>query len=392
MLTVIYTLHKKNKMEALQIYWWLVISLLGGLLVFLLFVQGGQTMIWSERNASQKSLLVNALGRKWELTFTTLVVFGGAFFASFPLYYSTSFGGAYWLWMLILVSFILQAISYEFRSKPGNVFGTQVYDSFLWINGCVGCVLLGVAVGMQFFGADFVVSRGSILDGASPVISTWNSMHGFDVIFSIPNLLLGFAVYFLARTMGALFFIGSVEAPEGKDFTRRLRFRTLVNGTIFVLLFLAFLFALFMSSGYSKAPDGMVVEVPYKYFFNLIDLWWIGATFLIGVLLVLYGIIRSSFDAKFNYGFWWTGIGVVLAVTSLFCISGYNNTAFLPSTTHPESSLFISNASSSEFTLNVMAWVTALLPVVIGYIAYVWHKMTCPKITVSELKSEDHIY
>lgn len=379
-------------MEALQIYWWLVISLLGGLLVFLLFVQGGQTLIWGERNPGMKSLFINALGRKWELTFTTLVVFGGAFFASFPLYYSTSFGGAYWLWMLILVSFILQAVSYEFRSKPGNVFGTATYDGFLWINGCVGCVLLGVAVGMQFFGADFTVARGSILDGASPVISTWNSMHGFDVIFSIPNLLLGFAVYFLARTMGALFFLSSVDTPDRKDFARRSRMRVLVNGTIFVLLFLAFLFALFMSSGYSRTPDGLVVEVPYKYFFNLIDLWWVGAIFLIGVLMVLYGIIATAFAPKFTAGFWWTGIGVVLAVTCLFCISGYNNTAFLPSTTHPESSLFISNASSSEFTLNVMAWVTVLLPFVIGYIAYVWYKMTSPRISVKELEAEDHIY
>ncbi len=378
-------------MEALQIYWWFVISLLGGLLVFLLFVQGGQTMIWSESDTNRKSLLVNALGRKWELTFTTLVTFGGAFFASFPLYYSTSFGGAYWLWMLILVSFILQAVSYEFRSKPGNVFGTAAYDAFLWINGFIGCVLLGVAVAMQFFGADFEVSRGSILDGNSPVISTWNSSHGFDVIFAIPNLLLGFAVYFLARTMGALFFIESVKVT-GTDFYKRNRFRVLVNGTIFVLLFLAFLFALFTSDGYSRMADGMVVKVPYKYFFNLVDLWWIGAVFLIGVLMVLYGVLSSAFNTKFRHGFWWVAIGVVFAVTSLFCISGYNNTAFLPSTTHPESSLFITNASSSYFTLKVMAWVTVLLPVVIGYIAYVWHKMTSPAITNDELSKEDHIY
>ena len=192
-------------MEALQIYWWFIISLLGGILVFLLFVQGGQTMIWGQRDPQRKSLIVNALGRKWELTFTTLVTFGGAFFASFPLYYSTSFGGAYWLWMLILLSFILQAVSYEFRSKPGNIFGTATYDIFLWINGFFGCVLLGVAVGMQFFGADFQVVRSSILDPSAPVISVWNSSHGFNQIFSIPTLLLGFTVYFLARTLGALF-------------------------------------------------------------------------------------------------------------------------------------------------------------------------------------------
>lgn len=379
-------------METLQIYWWFVISLLGGLLVFLLFVQGGQTMIWNQSDPKMKSLMVNALGRKWELTFTTLVTFGGAFFASFPLYYSTSFGGAYWLWMLILVSFILQAVSYEFRSKPGNVFGTATYDIFLWINGCVGCVLLGVAVAMQFFGADFEVARGSILDGTSPVISTWNSSHGFDVIFAIPNLLLGFAVYFLARTMGALFFMENIRPTDGADFTKRGRYRVLVNGTLFVLLFLAFLFALFTTPGYSRMEDGLVVAVPYKYFFNLVDLWWIGAIFLIGVLLVLFGVLGTALKPGFRHGFWWTGIGVVLAVTSLFCISGYNNTAFLPSTTHPESSLFLANASSSRFTLQVMTWVTTLLPIVIGYIAYVWYKMTSPAITTEELEKEDHIY
>lgn len=379
-------------MEALQIYWWFVISLLGGLLVALLFVQGGQTMIWSTRSPRRKSLLANALGRKWELTFTTLVVFGGAFFASFPLYYSTSFGGAYWLWMLILLSFILQAVSYEFRTKPGNVFGTPAYDMFLWINGCVGCVLLGVAVGMQFFGADFTVARGSILDAGAPVISTWNSMHGFNEIFSFRNLLLGGAVLFLARTMGALFFINAVNDSDEADFAKRMRLRVLLNGTVFVLFFLSFLYALFMSDGYSTAADGLVVKVPYKYFFNFIDLWWIGATFLIGVLLVLYGVVRSALDRKFNSGFWWAAVGVVAVVTCLFCVSGYNNTAFLPSVSDPQSSLTIANSSSTEFTLRTMAWVTVLLPVVIAYIAYVWHKMTCPRISSDELSKEDHIY
>lgn len=379
-------------MESLQIYWWFVISLLGGLLVALLFVQGGQTLIWSERKPDRKSLLVNALGRKWELTFTTLVVFGGAYFASFPLYYSTSFGGAYWLWMLILVSFILQAVSYEFRSKPGNIFGTGTYDAFLWINGCVGCVLLGVAVGMQFSGGYFEICRVDIINSSSPVISKWESTHGFDVMFDLSNLLLGFAVFFLARTLGALFFLNNVNMGADSKGTQKIRYQILVNGTIFVLLFLSFLFALFMSQGYSRAENGMVIAVPNKYFFNLIDLWWIGATFLIGVLMVLYGIIRSYCDKKFRSGFWWAAIGVVFTVTSLLCISGYNNTAFLPSVTHRQSSLFIDNASSSEFTLKVMAWVTVLLPLVIGYIAYVWRKMTCPKISSSELRKEDHIY
>lgn len=380
-------------MEALQIYWWFVISLLGGLLVFLLFVQGGQTMIWQARSIERKSLLVNALGRKWELTFTTLVTFGGAFFASFPLYYSTSFGGAYWLWMLILLSFILQAVSYEFRSKPANIFGTPVYDMFLWINGFFGCVLLGCAVAMQFFGADFEVSRQSILDGDSPVISVWNDSHGLEQIFSLRPLLLGFAVFFLARTLGAMFFAKSVKTDDESRFIKEMRSRILVNGCVFVLFFLAFLFAIFTAQGYTTQPDGTVVPIGCKYFYNLIDLWWLGAALLLGVLMVLYGVLRASFDNNFaRKAFWWTTVGVVMTVTSLLCANGYNNTAFLPSVTHPQSSLTIANASSTEFTLRVMAWVTLLLPVVIGYIAYVWHKMTSPAISAEELAGEDHIY
>lgn len=377
-------------MEALQIYWWFVIALLGGLLVFLLFVQGGQTMIMGTRDASDKALIVSALGRNWELTFTTLVVFGGAFFASFPLYYSTSFGGAYWLWMIILLSFVMQAFSYEFRSKAGNVFGTATYDMFLWFNGAVGCVLLGEAVGMQFFGADFTVARGSILDAGSPVISTWGPSHGWDVIFSLPCLLLGFAVLFLARTMGALFLEYSVRSGNEAGFARQMRRRVLINGTVFTMLFLCFLYALFTADGYSTMEDGLVVKVPYKYFFNLIDLWWVGATFLIGVLLVLYGVFRTALDAGFKGGFWWAGAGVVAVVVCLFCISGYNNTAYLPSVTDPQSSLTIYNSSSTEFTLKVMAWVTVLVPVVVGYIAYVWHKMTSKPVTPSELNSDSH--
>ena len=380
-------------MEALQIYWWFVIALLGGLLVFLLFVQGGQTFIWREIDPERKKLVVNALGRKWELTFTTLVVFGGAFFASFPLYYSTSFGGAYWLWMAILVSFILQAVSYEFRSKRGNLFGTAAYDAFLWINGAVGCVLLGCAVAMQFFGAGFTVTRQSILDAGSPVISTWNPQHGLDVIFSLRNLQLGFAVLFLARTMGALFFLRSVSAGRHEErFAATCRRRVLVNGVIFVALFLGFLCTLLTSDGYGQTPEGLFVKIPYKYLFNFIDLWWIGASFLIGVLMVLYGVARGALDKGFTAGFWWAGTGVVITVTCLLCVSGYNNTAYLPSVTDPQSSLTIANSSSTYFTLKVMAWVTALLPLVIGYIAYVWYKMTSPSISPAELNSDGHAY
>ena len=381
-------------MEALQIYWWFVISLLGGLLVFLLFVQGGQTMIWSAENEERKRLYVNVLGRKWELTFTTLGTFGGAFFASFPLYYSTSFGGAYWLWMLILFSFILQAVSYEFRSKPANVFGRRAYDMFLWVNGFVGCVLLGVAVGMQFFGAEFYISRQSILDAGSPVISVWSDSHGLEQVFSWRPLLLGFTVYFLARTLGVLFLYRNVRDPREEEFCNLCRRRVLVNGVVFVVLFLAFLGVLFTASGYSwDATTGHFAEIPNKYLFNLIELWWVGAVFLIGVLAVLYGVIRGAFDPKFRgAAFWWAGIGVVAVVTSLFCVSGYNNTAYLPSVSDPDSSLTIANSSSTEFTLTVMSWVTLLLPIVIGYIAYVWHKMTNPPVTDAEMRATDHNY
>lgn len=375
-------------MEALQIYWWFVISLLAGLLVFLLFVQGGQTYLWPGRMSGVRSLIVNALGRKWELTFTTLVTFGGAFFASFPLYYSTSFGGAYWLWMLILLSFILQAISYEFRSKPGNIFGTNTYDIFLCFNGLVGCVLLGCAVGMQFFGADFEVSRQSILDAGQPVISRWNSMHGFDAIFNVRNLLLGLTIFFLARTTGAMFVYKNVEASDSQLWGAKCRSRILSNGAIFALLFVAFAVVLLVSDGYAVGDDGHIVAEPYKYLHNFVQLWWIGAAFLIGVVAVLYGIIRAVFDPGFRgQAFWWTAAGVVVTVTSLFCISGYNGTAFLPSLSHPDSSLTLANSSSTYCTLKTMTWVTVLLPVVIFYIAVVWKNLTSPAITDKEVSS-----
>lgn len=378
-------------MEALQIYWWAVISLLGALLVFLLFVQGGQSMLCMARNETSRNLMVNTLGRKWELTFTTLVVFGGAFFASFPLFYSTSFGGAYWLWMLILLSFILQAVSYEFRRKPGNLFGEKTYDAFLMFNGCVGCVLLGVVVGMMFFGADFTVTRGNLLDGSSPVISVWNGSHGLEAIASWRNLLLGFMVLFLARTLAALYFINSIS--DGAEFAGRMRKSVIVNGAIFVVLFLAFAAVLLISNGYGVTASGSIVAVPYKYFANLTDLWWLGALFMIGVLCVLWGIIATVIPGKevYRYGIWWTGIGTVLTVFALLCVAGYNDTAYLPSVSDPESSLTIANSSSSYFTLKVMAWVSAFVPVVVLYIAYVWKKMNAKPLTPGELEN-DHAY
>lgn len=378
-------------MEALQIYWWAIISLLGALLVFLLFVQGGQTFLGCARSETTRNLMVNSLGRKWELTFTTLVVFGGAFFASFPLFYSTSFGGAYWLWMLILLSFILQAVSYEFRRKPGNIFGEKTYDIFLMFNGCVGCVLLGVVVGTLFFGADFSVTRGNLLDGSAPVISTWNASHGLEAIASWRNLLLGFMILFLARTLAALYFINSIS--DGADFAYRMRRAVIINGAVFVILFLAFAAVLLTANGYGVTASGSIVAVPCKYFTNLTDLWWLGASMMIGVLCVLWGIVRTAIPAAqpYRHGIWWTGIGTVVTVFALLCALGYNDTAYLPSVTSPASSLTIANSSSSHFTLKVMAWVSAFVPVVVFYIAWVWRKMNASPITPAEIR-DDHSY
>lgn len=381
-------------LEYLQNYWWLLISVLGALLVFLLFVQGGQSMLLGMKNPASRELIVNAMGRKWELTFTTLVTFGGAFFAAFPLFYSTSFGGAYWLWILILFSFIVQAVSYEYRLKKGNVYGTGTYDVFLFINGCVGCILLGVAVSMMFFGAEFTVERSSLLDGSSPVISRWADTHGFEAIFNWKNLVLGVAVLFLARTQACLYLINSTT--HDKIFAAKLRQQSLFNGGIFVVFFLWFLGLLLTADGYNVASDAEgVTEIsiePFKYFHNYVNLWWAGVTLLIGVVLVLTGLIRTIFSATYNKGIWWTGIGTVLAVLSLFWVAGYGDTAYYPSLLDPGSSLTIRNSSSSEFTLTVMSYVSILIPFVLGYIWYVWRSMDRKKLSPQELASTEHKY
>ncbi|MBO4965536.1 MAG: cytochrome d ubiquinol oxidase subunit II [Muribaculaceae bacterium] len=381
-------------LECLQNYWWLLISVLGALLVFLLFVQGGQSMILGMKNESEKELTINAMGRKWELTFTTLVTFGGAFFAAFPLFYSTSFGGAYWLWVLILFSFIVQAVSYEYRRKAGNVYGTKTYDIFLFINGCVGCILLGVAVSMFFFGAEFTVTRGNLLDNSAPVISQWAPTHGFEAIFCWKNLILGVAVLFLARMQAAMYMLNATGHDD--RFAARLRRSTMINGGIFVVFFVWFLLMILTADGYTVVKNATGVDTvtitPYKYFHNYLQLWWALVALLLGVVLVLTGYCRTIFSSTYRKGIWWTGIGTVLAVLSLFWVAGYADTAYYPSLIDPTSSLTIHNSSSSQFTLTAMSIVSILIPFVLSYIWIVWRKMDSKKLTPEELADTDHKY
>lgn len=377
-------------LEFFQTYWWLLISILGALLVFLLFVQGGQSMILTTRSEVDRSLMVNSIGRKWELTFTTLVVFGGAFFASFPLFYSTSFGGAYWLWMLILFTFVGQAVSFQYRRKNGNLYGTRFYDWLLFLNGTVGCFLLGVAVSMFFFGGEFTVRMGNILDPGAPVISQWAPTHGFEAIFCWKNWILGLAVMFLARTQGVLYFMNNVGGDHA--FFEENRRSVLLNGVIFVVFFLAFVALLFTAQGYEITSDGGIVPVEYKYFFNYIDMWWCLAIFLIGVVMVLFGVLKSFFAPRFTRGIWWTGTGSVLVVLTLFWVAGYNNTAYYPSLIDPASSLTIYNSSSTYFTLKVMSVVSLLIPFVLAYIAYVWYKMDKKPVTPESIAEDGHAY
>lgn len=377
------------ELEYLQNYWWLLIAVLGAVLVFLLFVQGGQSMLLQRLDATERSMMVNSLGRKWELAFTTLVVFGGAFFASFPLFYSTSFGGAYWLWMLILISFVLQAVSYEFRSKPGNIFGTRTYDTFLFINGCFGCILLGVAVGTMFFGAEFTVTKTNILDASAPVISQWAPTHGLEAIGNWRCLVLGVMVLFLARTQASLYFLSNLGGD--KQLSAKNRKSVLVNGAVFVVLFLLFVYLLLTANGVEYNSDGTMTVVSYKYLTNYLQMWWAALLLLVGVVLVLGGIIWSVLSPTFTKGIWLSGVGTVLVVLTLFFVAGYNNTAYYPSLLDTASSLTIRNSSSTLFTLKVMSYVSILVPFVLAYIWYVWRKMDAKPITPAELRT-DHKY
>ena len=363
-------------------------SVLGALLVFLLFVQGGQSMLINTK-AKKRSLLINSLGRKWELTYTTLVTFGGAFFASFPLFYSTSFGGAYWLWILILFSFVIQAIAYEYRTKHGNVYGTRFYDTLLLINGVVGPVLLGVAVAGMFFGAEFTVGKGKILDAA--IISQWGPQHGLEAIASWKNLLFGFMVFFLARTLASLYFINNINDKDEQKSQHKL---LLFNALMFVVLFLATCAVILTSAGVDIDKGGTAMWKPYKYLDNYMQLWWALGALLFGVVMVLFGIGKTLMKKEWKCGIWWAGIGTVLVVMSLFWVLGYNHTAYYPSLLDVQSSLTLANSSSSEFTLRVMSYVSLLVPFVLAYIAYVWYKMDHTKLTEKEIKQagEDEIY
>ncbi len=373
----------------LQNYWWFIISLLGALLVFLLFVQGGESMLMHHRDGDERSLLINSLGRKWELTFTTLVTFGGAFFASFPLFYSTSFGGAYWLWMLILLSFVIQAISFEYRRKKGNVYGTRFYDTLLIINGFAGPLLLGVAVATMFFGAEFTVTKSNILNVQAATISTWGPLHGLEALASWKNLLFGLMVLFLVRTLASLYFINNID-----DETVFVKQRQLlkVNGAIFVVLFLATMAVVFLQSGVIYDEIGVTQLQEYCYLRNYVEMWWLAIIFLIGVAMVLWGIGKSVMVPAYSHGIWHTGIGTVLVVLTLFLVMGYDNTAYYPSLLDIQSSLTLRNSSSSEFTLTVMSIVSILVPFVVGYIGYCWYKMDDDNITRDELENTDHKY
>lgn len=369
----------------LQNYWWIIISILGAALVFLFFVQGGQTLLYSvAKTDKERTLLVNALGRKWELTFTTLVTFGGAFFASFPLFYSTSFGGAYWVWMAILFAFILQAVSYEYRSRPNNLLGKRVFESFLFINGLLGTSLVGVAVSTFFTGSLFVVD---------PVMhfSRWTvPSHGLEAALNPQNLSLGLAVFFLARILGLLYFMNSIA---NENIFARSRKQLLLNTACFLVFFLFFVFKLLTMDGFAVDHLTQAVSMEkYKYLHNLIAMPIVMILFLAGVVLVLAGIIKSI-AVRSTQCIWPVGIGTVLVVFSLFCLAGFNNSSFYPSTADLQSSLTIRNASSSPYTLRTMTFVSALVPVVLGIIIYTWAKINKSQITEEEMETgENHVY
>ena len=387
--------------NGLQHYWWMIVSLLGALLVFMLFVQGGQTLIFSlAKTEKEKTMLLNATGRKWEITFTTLVTFGGAFFASFPLFYSTSFGGAYWVWMAILFAFIIQAVSYEFRSKANNFLGTKTFDVFLFINGVLGSILLGVAVSTFFTGSEFSVEKSNIINQnlqKMPIISAWETpFHGLEAVWTVEklaflqNVSLGLAVFFLARILANLYFQKIIDNKNiQKNSIKSLK----INSILFLVFFLFWLIRLLLIDGFAVNPANQEVSMEaHKYLNNFLEMPFVLVVFLVGVVMVLMGIFINVFQKSKN-GIWFSGIGTVLTVWMLLLNAGFNNTAYYPSTYNLQNSLTIYNSSSSEFTLRTMSYVSLLVPLVLAYIALVWKKLDAKNISEKDLdETEAHIY
>ncbi len=376
----------------LQHYWWFLISLLGALLVFLLFVQGANSLLFTlTHDESSRTLLINSTGRKWEFTFTTLVTFGGAFFASFPLFYSTSFGGAYWLWMIILFTFVLQAVSYEFQSKLGNFLGKRTYQVFIVINGMISPFLLGCAVATFFNGSAFFVDKSNIGNDIMPIISGWaNNWHGIDALFNPWNVVLGLAVLFLSRVLGSLYLINNINNDKLELACRK---QIKKDAVAFLIFFLAFIAKIFLASGFAVNPySGEIYMEPYKYIQNIIDMPLLSLIFIVGVLAVLYGIFRGAFVKSAKDGIWFSGIGTVLTVLALLVSVGFNNTSYYPSSIDIQSSLTLANSCSSEFTLRTMFYVSLFIPVVLIYIFFAWRAMDRKQISSKELEEEEHTY
>ncbi len=377
--------------EFLQNYWWFIIALLAGLLVFLLFVQGGNALIFiAGKNESDRRLIVNSTGRKWDLTFTTLVTFGGAFFASFPLFYSTSFSGGYWAWILLLITFVFQAVSYEFQNKLGNFLGPRTFKVFLTLNGLLAPLLVGVLVGTFFTGSQFIINKDAVALAESPIISKWLSpFHGLESLTNPINLGLGLAVMFLSICQGSLYMINNIEDEE---LNKKIRKPLPIFVVLFLVFFLGAFIAILLSEGYAVNEAGVVYMEKYKYLNNLLGSPALFAAFLIGVLLVLYGLGRTIFDKKYRKGIWFSGIGTVLVVIAIFLMAGYNSTAYYPSVTDLQSSLTIRNSSSSAFTLKTMTIVSCLIPFVLAYIVYAWRAIDVRSITRKEIEKTEHKY
>ncbi len=376
---------------ALQQYWWIIISLLGSLLVFLMFVQGGQTLVSQlAKTSTERKILYNSIGRRWDVTFTTLVTFGGAFFASFPLFYSTSFGGAYWVWMLILFSFIIQAVSYEYRTKPDNFLGEKTYNTFLFINGLVATVLIGIAVGTFFTGSDFSVDKLRLTESGNNVISQWKGpAHGLEAALNLTNLSLGLAIFTLSRILGALYFINNVD---NKVLVHKASYLLKFCSIAFLFFFLLFIGLILTGEGFAVNPETQEVYMEKnKYLHNFIQMPVVLVIFLLGVVGVLTGIYMGAFK-KSGKGIWFAGAGTILTVFTVFLLAGFNNTAFYPSTYDLQSSLTIQNASSGKYTLTVMSYVSLLVPFVIAYIWYSWKSLNKKKISEEDIINDDMAY